>query len=266
MFPRPVPCRVRVSQVVLGTILWLLVFGAPLVAHAQDRLVFRDGHVQDGKIIGMSGNQVMITLVTANGAAGQIGFNLELLTRVEVVPPAEYQTGMTAYQTGEWDKALAMFKPLAAKFRGLPAEWMRQTAAMLGDIYLEKKDIPGAEAAYNDFKRLYPGGAGTALRTSVGQARIAFARNNAAAAKQQLTPITEVALKNPATVTKSDGAAYGQAFYLMGQLAEHDGAFQAALEDYLRTTTLFYQDASAAASAQKNADALRSAHKDLAVP
>ena len=95
---------------------------------------------------------------------------------------------------------------------------------------------------------------------------MAFAKNNGAAAKQQLTPITEAALKNPATVTKSDGVAYGQAFYLMGQLEEREGALQAALEDYLRATTLFYQDAAVAANAQKSADALRAAHKDLTVP
>ena len=235
-------------------------------AQAQDRLVFRDNHTQDGKVTGMSGTQVMITLTTANGAAGQMGFDLGLLSRVEVAPPPEYQAGMAAYQAGSWDKALAVLKPLAAKFRGLPTEWMRQTAAVLGDLYVEKKDIASAEASYNDFKRLYPGGTGNALRSTVGQARVAFAKNNAAAVKQQLAPVTEAALKSPATVTKSDGVAYGQAFYLMGQLEERDGAFQAALEDYLRATTLFYQDASVAANAQKSADALRAAHKGLTVP
>ena len=104
------------------------------------------------------------------------------------------------------------------------------------------------------------------MRANVGQARVAFAKNNSAAVKQGLAPVAAEALKSPATVTRADGAAYGQAFYLLGQLEERDGAFQNALEDYLRTTTLFYQDAAATAAAQKSADALRAAHKDLAVP
>ncbi len=137
--------------------------------------MFRDNHVQEGKVTGMSGAQVMISVATGNGSTGQMVFNLDLLSRVEVPPPAEFQAGMAAYQTANWDKALAVLKPLAAKFRGLPTDWMRQTAAALGDIYLEKKDVAGAEAAYNDFKRLYPGGAGNSLRAAVGEARIAFA-------------------------------------------------------------------------------------------
>lgn len=225
--------------------------------------MFRDSptHVQEGKVTGMNGNQVMITVAT-----GQIGLDLGLLSRVEVAPPAEYQVGMTAYQAGNLDKAIATLKPLVAKFRGLPTDWMGQATAALGDISLEKKDIPAAEAAYADFRRLYHGGIGDTLRASVGQARVAFARNNAAAARQQLTPIAEAALKSPASVTKSEGVAYGQAFYLLGQMDEGDGAYQTALEDYLRTTTLFYQDTGVTAGAQKNADALRAAHKGLTVP
>lgn len=242
-------------------------FGAWVLASnvsAQDKLIFKDNHVQEGKVTGMTGNSVMVNLTTASGAPGQIGFDLGLLSRVDAAPPASFQAGNAAYAAGDWDKALAAFKPITDQFRGLPTEWARQAFAMLGDIYIEKNDMVRAESAYNDFHKLYPGG--SSLRFSLGQARIALARTNGPAARQQLDPIVNAALKNPTEISRADGAVYGQAFFLLGQLQEKEGKPVDALDDYLRTVTLYYQDATTAARAQQRADALRTAHKDLSVP
>ena len=85
-------------------------------------------------------------------------------------------------------------------------------------------------------------------------------------AEQQLQGIAQTALKNPALVTRAEGAAYGQAFYLLGQIHEQEHADQEALEDYLRTVTLFYQDSATSTRAQQSADALRAAHQGLTAP
>ncbi len=247
---------------------WLaLGFGAGLLASAasaQDRLVFKDNHVQEGKVTGMTGNSVMVNLTTTSGAPGQIGFDLNLLNRVEAAPPPTFQAGNAAYAAGDWDKALSIFRPITEQFRALPTDWARQAFAVLGDIYVEKNDVVRAEGAYNDFRKLYPGG--NSLHFNLGQARIAFARANDAAARQQLDPIVAAALKNPTGVSRTDNAAYGQAFYLLGQLQEKDGQPADALQDYLRIVTVYYQDSGTTARAQQRADALRAAHKDLTAP
>ncbi len=232
--------------------------------YAQDRLTFTDKHVQEGKVTGMNGNSVLVTVTTAAGVPGQVGFDLSLLSRVDAVAPANFQAGSAAYATGDWDKALSNLKPITEQFRGLPTDWARQAFAMLGDIYIEKNDVVRAESAYNDFRRYYPGG--NSLRFNLGQARIAWARANSASARQQLDPIVNAALKNPTEVSRADSAAYGQAFYLRGQIDEKEGKPVAALEDYLRTVTLYYQDGATASRAQGRADALRAAHKDLTAP
>ena len=247
-------------------VLFLALFAGVATLSAQDRIVFQDKHVQDGKITGMNGNTVLINVATSTGGAGQMGFDLGLINRIDAPAPVAFQTSYAAYSAGDWDKALASLKPLVAQFHGLPTDWARQATGILGDVYVEKNDLANAEAAYADFRRLYPGGAGNTLRATLGQARIAFARNNAPAPRQGLEPIKQTALKSPAEVSQLDGAAYGQAFYLSGQLNERDGKYQAALEDYLRTVTLFYQDTGVATRAQKSADALRAAHKDVSVP
>ena len=249
-----------------GLVCSVMLFVAVDMARAQDRLLFKDGHVQEGKVTSMSGGTVMINLNSASGAAGQIGFDLRLLNRVEAAAPPAFHAGMTAYVAGQWDQALADLKPVAEQFRGLPTPWAQQTLATLGDLYIEKNDLARAEAAYNDYRKLYPSAGGNSLRFSLGQARIALARNDLAPAKQQLESMTSLALRDPTNVSPSDTAAYGQAFFLLGQLQEHQGQTQAALENYLRTVTLFYQDAASTARAQKSADTLRATHKDLAAP
>ena len=243
----------------------LAVTGMAGAGRAQDRIYFKDNHVQDGRLTGMNGNTVLMSIAAGSGS-GQIGFDLGLIARVDAASPPAFAAGYAAFQAGEWDKALAALKPIADQYHGLPTEWARQALSALGDAYLEKNDLVRAEAAYNDYRRYYPQGAGNGLRGNLAQARLAFAKKDAAAAKQRLGPITQAALKSPTQISSIDSAAYGQAFYLMGQLQEKGGAYQEALEDYLRTVTVFYQDKTAAAGAQKNADALRAAHKELAVP
>ena len=98
-----------------------------------------------------------------------------------------------------------------------------------------------AEAAFNDYRKFYPKAPGNQLQFSVAQARIAFAKNNVPQARQALESIIQTALKAPAEVTRGDGAAYGQAFYLLARLQEREKNYQGALENYLRVTTLFYQ-------------------------
>ena len=260
--PLPPLSRYAAAVSVGCCLLWSL---GPAAGRAQDRLDFKNSPPQVGKIVGMNNGNVMIDVAMATGS-GQMSYNLNLLSHVSMLPPAAFQSGLTASQAGNWDKALAELKPLADQFRGLPTDWAQQAAGVLGDIYIEKKDFAKAEAAYNDYRRFYPEAPGGLLRVSVGQARIAFARNDAAQAKQQLQGIVQAALKNPALVTKAEGAAYGQAFYLLGQMQEQEHGYQEALEDYLRTVTLFYQDNAVATRAQQSADTLRSTHKGLVAP
>jgi tetratricopeptide (TPR) repeat protein len=126
-----------------------------------------------------------------------------------------------------------------------------------------------AETAWNDFEKLYPGAGG--LQAKVGRAQIASAKKDYASAKSTLAPIIEEALKQK-NVPRENAFAYSQAFYVMGLVNENEGKFQDALENYLRTVTIFFHDPSARASAQDRADALRAKNKDkktsekLAVP
>ncbi len=216
---------------------------------------------QEGRITGVQGDAILLTVPN-----GSTSVPLAQVARVEAAAPATFTSGIAAYNAASYDKALADLRPIGNTFRGLPTDWAQQTLAALGNIYLEKNDVAKAEAAFNDYRRYYPKAPGNQLQFSIAQARIAFAKNNTAQARQALEAITQAALKAPAEVTRGDGAAYGQAFYLLARLQKGEKNYQGALESYLRIVTLFYQDAPVAARAQKGADDLRATHKGLSVP
>jgi tetratricopeptide (TPR) repeat protein len=235
-----------------------LIFGA--AASAQDVLTFQDGKQQLGKVLGASASGVKLQIT----GGSIISFPIALIkeARLQVIPP-EFAVAQKAFETKDYDKTLTALKALAG-YRGLPADWAQQATAMLGDLYIEKGEISNAEAAYTDFQRLYPS-AQNAPQSEVGLARLAVAKKDFATAKQKLEPITAKALEEK-NVPPGLGYAYSQAFYLLGQVKESDGDFAGALENYLRTVTLFPQDHAAAALAQEKADALRKAHPEVFVP
>jgi len=223
----------------------------------QEKIIKTDGTTQDVKIIGVSGNNVQVQV-----GSGVIGLPLATITQVIMTAPADFGQATTAYEAKDYAKAAPLAKAVVDKYKGLPVDWARQATAMLGDIYVELNDLPKAEQAYLDFLKAYPGKG--SLQTDVGLARIAISKKDYATAKQKLAPIKEQAMKLK-NVPADVGPAYSKAFYLLGQMEEAQGDFSNALQDYLRTVTLFYQDRIAVNAAQERADALRKTN-NIAVP
>ena len=129
---------------------------------------------------------------------------------------------------------------------------------MVADLLIASGETDKAEAVYREFEQFYPGDGG--LQTKVGRARIAVAKKDLPTAKDLLTSVTENALKLK-TVPRDSAFAYSQAFYVTGLVNEAEGKRQEALENYLRTVTIFFNDPSARTQAQERADALRAGNK-----
>lgn len=231
----------------------ILVFAAS--AHAQHSLKMRNNpQVMTGTILGSDGKVVQFQT-----QAGTIGYPLANVESVTMPPPAELAAAQQAFQAKDFEKALQSAKAVADKFRALPTEWARLAASMVASIYGNLGQTEKAEAAWNDFEKAYPGAGG--LQARVGRAQIAAAKKDFLSAKDTLTPIVEEALKQK-NVPRENAFAYSQAFYVMGQVNENEGKLSDALENYLRTVTIFFHDPSARAAAQDRADALRAKNKD----
>ena len=244
------------QQLLFGITATVLLVGG---AHAQDVVLLQNGTQQAGKVTGASVSGVQITI----GAGSSITLPMAQVKEVRMTPPAEFFAAQKALEAKNYDAALSALQ-IVNKYKGLPAEWAQQATGMLGDVLIEKGDLKGAEAAYREYQKLYPAAQGS-IQGDVGMARLAVAKKNFAEAKGKLEPIVAKAIEEK-DIPRANGILYSQAFYLMGQVKESEGDFTAALDNYLKTVTIFYQDRSAASLAQEKADALRKAHPLIFIP
>ena len=233
------------------------VLGFPTEGFGQASIKLSSGASHQGRILA----------VTPAGVEIQFGPNkatlpLQMITEVQMAAPAEFAAAQQAFATKDFNKALTAVLAVTERYKGLPTDWAQLATAMLGDIYVVTNDLAKAEAAYRDFQRLYPG-AGS-LQAEVGLARIAASKKDYAGAKKKLEPIAAAALKEK-SLTRQNAFAYSQTFLVLGQVKESEGDAIGALEDYLRTVTLFYHDPSAVSAAQDRADTLRKDQK-ITVP
>lgn len=229
---------------------------APAGAQATFKVRGGTAGAQQGTVIGASAAGVQIRI-----GAQTLTLPPAMFESFQMPPPPEYGQGYQAYTAGDLPKALGLIKSVTDRYKGLPTDWAQYATGMLGDIYVASGDYAKADAAYNDFEKLYKVAGGASPSSEVGRARIAVAKKDLVTAKAKLEPITTAALAEK-TVPPAKALAYSQAFLVSGQVKEEEGNLQGALEDYLRTVTLFYHDPSAVTAAQQKADALRSRDKD----
>ncbi|MGC3990547.1 MAG: hypothetical protein QM796_12875 [Chthoniobacteraceae bacterium] len=239
-----------------------LLFGAVLgllsvaLSHADDQIVLKDGRTQTTRIMGTTATSVLVQV-----GSGTAGIPLASITSVTMTPPADFTTGLQAYASKDYPTAVSTLTAITGKYKGLPAPWVQQGMTTIGDAYLAMNNFTAAQTAYAALKAAYPGKAD--LLVNVGLARIDFARKDYDAARQKLQPIADAALKQK-MAPKEYATAYSQTFCLLGQIEETAGNNSAALEDYLRTVTLYYKDDVAVTTAQSHADALKA--KNVVVP
>ena len=210
----------------------------------------KGGEPKQGIITGVTASGVGMTLTA--GGTGSISIPLSTIESISMVPPPEYNLALQAVAAKDLPKAAGLIRGLITKYKGLPADWAQQAAALAGFLALQSGDMAGAEAAFSDFKKSYP----SAPEGKVGTAAIAASKKDFATAKGLIAPIVEDALKQK-DVPVTNRFAYSRAMYISGLVKESEKNLPGALEDYLRTTTIFYHDTAAVASAQERADALR---------
>ncbi len=233
----------------------LLALGPTASAQAV-RFAIGRGAPQEGTFVGTDATGVKIRV------AGQvISLPPSAFGTFEMAPPVEYGAGVRAFITGEHAVALTKIKSVTDRFRGLPTSWAQYATTLLGDIYLATDDIAKAESAYNDAKRLYPSAVGSSAVAEVGPALVAVRKKDYDTAKAKVEPIIAEALAAK-SASLPQQMAYSKAFLVSGEVKEAEGNLQGALEDYLRTVTIFHHDPAAVSLAQERADKLRAAAKD----
>jgi predicted Zn-dependent protease len=245
------------SQQLLFLLGCVAAFGAKTTGYADIVTMKLENRRQEGKVLGVSESMLQVQV-----AAGMLSLPLASIKEVQMPAPPELSQAQQAFAAKDYKRALSLITQLTEKYKGVPADWAELATGMLGDLYVALNDLPKAEVAYKDFQRLYPGGG--SVQTDVGMARIAVSKKEFAAAKRKLEPIAAQALKEK-SVARIHAFAFSQTFLLLGQVKESEGDAAGALEDYLRTVTIFHHDPTAVSAAQERADILRK-EKKVAVP
>nr|MDQ3623185.1 hypothetical protein [Verrucomicrobiota bacterium] len=224
--------------------LGVFLLGAPVraqqAAPPQAIIKMKTGTTQQGIITGVTPRGVDIRLAVG----GSITVPSAQIERIDMPAPLELGQVQQAFAAKDYPKALSLLLALTSRYKGLPTDWAQLATGMLGEVYVALNDVPKAEAAIREFQQLYPGQG--SLQGDVGMARIAVSRKDFASAKAKLEPHTEKALTEK-NVPRAQAYAYSQAFYALGQVKESEGNAVGALEDYLRTVTIFYHDPTAVA-------------------
>lgn len=219
----------------------------PCPASAQDTVVLTNGQSREGKIVGVSNGNIKIKIGPA-----ETSLPLAQVKSVSMQPPEGYQQALAAWQARDSRKALTLLNPLVTAFIGLPAPWAERASSTLAEIYLAENQLAEAEAALTAFEKAYPQ---STQRLNLARATIALSKNDLATVKAKVAPIVAEA-QGVKLAGPEKSAAYGQAFYLMGRVHEAEGNFPEALQDYLSTVTIFYEDSAAVAKARDRADIL----------
>ncbi len=221
-------------------------------ALAQDAVILKTNVRSEGQILGVANNAIKIKVGPA-----ETSIPVAQVASVTMKAPKAYDDAMAMWKTGDAQKTLPLLKPVVDNFRGLPVLWAQGASALLGEVYLSLDQIPAAETAFAEFQKAYP----TATSVSdIGLARLAVSKASPSAAdyataKTKLAPIIEES-KKAVLAESGKSSTYGQAYYLMGIIQESEKALPEALQSYLTTVTIFYEDQAVAAKAQERADAL----------
>jgi tetratricopeptide (TPR) repeat protein len=231
----------------------LLAFGEASFAQHQLRLR-NDPQPKVGTISGADGRTVQFQT-----QAGTLAYPLGNVEGVTMPPPAEVGQAQQALQAGDSARALQLWRAVNDKYKGLPTDWAKLAAASVANLLVSAGEFDRAEAAFRDLEQMYPGGGD--LVAKVGKARIAIGKNDLLSAKDALVSIVDDALKLK-NVPRENAFAYSQAFFAMGMINESEGNLQDALENYLRTVTIFFHDPSARTAALERADAIRASNQN----
>jgi tetratricopeptide (TPR) repeat protein len=200
-------------------------------------------------ITGVRGSKVSV-----RNAQGAIEYDLSQIQEVRKAPPAEFAGAQRLIEAGDMEKALPLIKSVADNYKGLPTAWAAEATAMLGNIYLNLGQLPEAEVAFGDFERVYAGSGSSAA--SVGKARLAVERKKFAEARALAEPLVADAMTKK-NISRSESQLFGQAYFVLGKIAEGEGKLPEAMEHYCRTVAIFYQERAVVSEAQKRIDELR---------
>jgi tetratricopeptide (TPR) repeat protein len=228
---------------------------------ADDQIVKTDGTIITGQIIGVSGDQVMVQGSTSGGGISRVPYYLSDVKSIKLAVPAEViKVQKPGVSPGV---VIGTLEPVVKQFAGLPAPWVVDAMAQLGDNYSQVGMVEKAQAIYNQIGLLYPNSVYENV-AKASQAELSFEAGRIDEALAVVQPIVDQANKDIAP-SPADGAIYAKAFLVYGKALAAQKKPQKALEAFLTVKTMFYQNPNLVAQADQLAQTLRDHNPGLGI-
>jgi len=232
-----------------------------LRAVADDQIVQTNGQTVVGHITGVSGGAATILTRTSTGGTAQFPVMISDIKSITMDAPPEVKQAETP-GTAPADVIHALEGP-ANEYAGLPAKWVVDAMAQLGDAYSQIGQTDKALVIYNKIGSLYPDSPYVNI-ANASRAQVDVDAGKFDDALKIVEPIVEKANSDLAP-SPVDGATYARAFIVYGRVMAAQKKLPQALEAFLTVKTMFYQNPSSVAEADRYAQDLRSKNPGLGV-
>ena len=228
---------------------------------ADDQIVKTSGDTVTGHITGVSDGAVTIATRSASGGTAAFPIMISDIKSIGMDPPPAVAQAETP-NTAPGDVIHALEAPVN-QFAGLPAKWVVDAMARLGDAYSQVGQTDKALAIYNKIGTMYPNSPYTAV-ADASRAQVDIDAGKLDDAMKIVQPIVDKANKDLAP-SPIDGATYAKAFIVYGRVLQAQNKLPAALEAFLTVKTMYYQNPNLVAEADHYAQDLRTKNPTLGV-
>jgi len=224
---------------------------------AEDQIRLKNGEVLKGTATKFDEGSMTLTFKFDKGTLGYAQADLAEVFLVERPGVVE---GRKAFAEGKSDEVVTNWKGPVGEFMGVDTPWVLECAGGLGQTYLSQGKVAEAEGLYEKMKKFYSTGP-AALRADVGLAEATSGRDVDGLLKKLQG--MEGQLKESLRPLRADREGLAEFYFTRGGAYEKKGELKKALEDYLRVSALYPDPPSLGQRAEKKAQALRTANKDL---
>ena len=239
------------------TLGWFFITVAGTGLFGQDQIRLKSGELLNGVVVKY--DDVSATL-TFKFDKGTLGYSQADLAEVKMKERPGVEEGRKALAEGKMEEVIAAWKGPANEFVGINTPWVLECVGGLGQAYLSQGKVADAEVLYGKMKKSYPSGP-AGIRAEVGLAE-ATAGRDTDGLLQKLKGM-EGQLKEGLRPQREDREALAEYYFARGGAYEKKGDAKKALEDFLRVCVLYPDPPSLGKRAEKKAEALRQANKDL---
>lgn len=240
--------RIHLIRAVGGILAASAVASAAMAQTAGDYFILKTGQRRDVVITGSDAKNLYYQTPSGNAPMPWSSIaNWNLAERKGV------REALAAVDAGKYAEALAVLKPLATSYLVLPSPWVQDAVVAVVRCHTELKQFTEANAVAKAF--------GEAQPTQLNRVKPFLAVGLAGEKKydEAIAALAEVvkAAVGKLVLTPAEARMFGQAYLTLGDCFAGKGDEQKALECYLTTAVLYYQDDQSARVAQAKADELK---------